>query len=476
MRSAVRDGSSQTQASPFRPENRSQVMTMIGCLDTIHDGVVRGWAFDDRTGTSPSVSIFVDGRIVGDVVGTDFRGDVLAAGHGDGRCGFAFRLPQLKTSPTLVRAAFAATGTTLLRGERVVAGDEIPLGDLFSGVLARGMWMPRAIGVDGAIRVEGWAVPPFGMPTEFAIAHGGKRLELVSRTPSSEASRRFGIPAGAGAYDFMAIGESDPSDTPTTVHEFTFVDPRTDRPFNPYHTIYFQREHDGPVPDIARRKRVGGDVDLGPFLLQGSTAYNRLDRVLHDYFGTSFASSSAILDWGCGCGRVFSHLPTSMLEHLTGIDIDADNVTWCRTAYPAARFETVALHPPTMLAPESFDVVFGISVLTHLLEPGAEAWLRELHRLTKPGAAVLVTILGEIAWTQTGLPLASFARFRSSGFHVASKNFDLDDAPIDSSEYYNTFVSRRYVYERWSAYFDVLDVIAGGIGNHQDLVVLRRRP
>ena len=99
---------------------------------------------------------------------------------------------------------------------------------------------------------------------------------------------------------------------------------------------------------------------------------------------------------------------------------------------------------------------------------------RELHRVTQPGAAVLVTVLGEIAWSTTEFPLDAYARFRSDGFFVAGKNVDLDDAPADASEYYNTFISRRYVYENWSPMFSVLDVIAGGIGNHQDLVVLRR--
>ena len=448
-------------------------MTMIGCLDSLVDGVCSGWAFDVESGASAEVTIAIDGHEVGRTVGVEFRSDVSAAGYGDGRCGFVFSLP---VRAGIVQVAFARTGAPLIYGERLVIGDAIPLGDLFAGVLARGMWMPKAIGVDDRITITGWAVPPFGMPMDFAIAHDGVALEMVSRTPSADAARCFGLGPGSGAQNFVCIGALDPSATPTTKHTFTFLDARTGMPFNPHHAIVFQSDHDGPIPNSARRKRVGGDVDLGPFLLQGSTAYARLDQVLHEYFATSFADVERILDWGCGCGRIFSHLPPALLPKLTGIDIDADNVSWCREAYPMAHFATVPLEPPTGLPDAAFDVAFGISVFTHLLEPAAEAWLRELHRVTKPGGAVLATILGEIAWAGAGLPLETYGRFRSTGFYVSGKNPDLDDAHVDASAYYNTFISRRYVYERWSRYFEVLDVIAGGIGNHQDLVVLRRRP
>jgi len=159
---------------------------------------------------------------------------------------------------------------------------------------------------------------------------------------------------------------------------------------------------------------------------------------------------------------------------LTGIDIDGDNVGWCQATYPEARFLAVPLQPPTTLADGYFDVVFAISVLTHLREADAEAWICELQRITRPGAAVLVTILGETAWLNSAIPLENYGRYRTRGFAIDGKNNDLDDSDTDASGYYNAFISRRFVYERFGLYFQVLDVIAGGIGNHQDLVVLRR--
>jgi len=449
-------------------------MAILGCLDSIENGVARGWSFDDETKQSSAVTFFVGGFEVGTIAGDEFRADLLDAGLGDGRCGFTFVLPTLTSLPTPVRAVSATGGHLLKLGERIVAGDSIPKSDLFSVALAKGLWIPREIHIDDHVSIEGWAVPPYGLAIDSTIAHNGTPLELVSVAPAPDVIERLGLPNNTGGYNFRAMGPATGVMDRTTVHEFTFVDARTKLPFNRYHSVFYQREHAGPVPDAARRKRVGGDAALEPFLLQGRSAYERLRVVLADYFATSFENAERILDWGCGCGRVFSHLPVTLLDRFTGIDIDEDNIRWCQATYPTATFLPVSLQPPTALDAGSFDIVFAISVLTHLREADADAWLRELNRVTKPGAAVLVTILGETAWLNSAIPLAKYGRYRTRGFAIDGKNTDLDESQTDASGYYNTFISRRYVYERFGAYFEVLDVIAGGIGNHQDLVVLRR--
>ncbi len=449
-------------------------MALLGYLDSVRGGILRGWAYDDERDASPRLRVAVDGRELGEFVGTEFRDDLVSARVGDGRHGFIFALPRDGADAGILTVRFAETGALIGNGERLVARDEIWRSDLLGAALSRGMWQPLTIVLgDDETVVTGWAVPPFAMPMDFAITHNGRPLEFVERGPSLGTAMRFDVPGASGAYAFSCRGPAGAAD-PHALQSFAFADAQTLLPFNSYHTFYTQRAPREPVPDGPRRKRVGGAEDLASFVVQGCSAYARLELALRDYFGTSFAHAGAILDWGCGCGRVFSHLPPAALPRLTGVDIDPDNVGWCAQAYPAATFRTVGLHPPSGLEAGAYDVVFGVSVFTHLREAGAEAWIGELHRVTRPGAAVLVSVLGDIAWTTTDFPLDTFARFRSCGFYVAGKNVDLDDAPTDASEYYNTFISRRYVYERWSPMFTVLDVIAGGIGNHQDLVVLRR--
>ncbi len=47
---------------------------------------------------------------------------------------------------------------------------------------------------------------------------------------------------------------------------------------------------------------------------------------------------------------------------------------------------------------------------------------------------------------------------------------------MKETDYYkNVFHSRRYIYERWSRYFEILDVIDAAFAGYQDLVIMRRR-
>ena len=63
---------------------------------------------------------------------------------------------------------------------------------------------------------------------------------------------------------------------------------------------------------------------------------------------------------------------------------------WCASALPG-EYRRTALAPPTLLPAGTFDLAYGCSVLTHLREASAQAWLAELERLLKPGGRLLLT-------------------------------------------------------------------------------------
>lgn len=99
----------------------------------------------------------------------------------------------------------------------------------------------------------------------------------------------------------------------------------------------------------------------------------------------------------------------------TGTDIDPDNIQWCKENVPQAEFAAIGLHPPTRFASESFDLVYGISVFTHLSETDQDRWLAELQRITKPGAAVLMSSQGEIAFLRVDGDFQRFLAPRANG-------------------------------------------------------------
>ena len=159
-----------------------------------------------------------------------------------------------------------------------------------------------------------------------------------------------------------------------------------------------------------------------------------------------------------------------------GVDIDSRAIDWSQKAFPCHEFLTIGTQPPTPLPDESFDLIYGISVMTHLREADHLSWLKELSRLTKPGGIALLTTMGETAFWRGRLPWNLFARWRidQPGFFDTGANSDLGELEIDADYYRNVFISHQYIVKYWTQYFDVLDILRGAICNTQDLVILQK--
>jgi len=57
--------------------------------------------------------------------------------------------------------------------------------------------------------------------------------------------------------------------------------------------------------------------------------------------------------------------------------------------------EINAIEPPLAFADATFDLVYAISVFTHLPETLQWPWIVELHRVIEPGGVLLLTLSGE---------------------------------------------------------------------------------
>jgi len=230
------------------------------------------------------------------------------------------------------------------------------------------------------------------------------------------------------------------------------------------------------LPDEDRRFRVIGDRDARGFLVSGATDYHRIDRVLVALTGRRLHAFDRVLDWGVGCGRLARHFPSAHARAFAGCDIDRDNVDWCAANLPGT-FVASGIAPPLPFARESFDVVYGVSVFTHLREPMQRRWLDELARITRPGAILLMTTHGETAIDFARLAPVDYRNTRDrlarEGFVVSGTNSQLDGHAEHGGEYVNVHHSADYVRRTWGRHFDVLHVLPGYILHH-DLVVMRR--
>lgn len=106
------------------------------------------------------------------------------------------------------------------------------------------------------------------------------------------------------------------------------------------------------------------------------------------------ADESRILDWGCGSGRLIRHFANSIKASnvtLYGTDYNENYIDWCKKNIPNVFFNKNSDFPPLPYEDNFFDVVYGISIFTHMSELQHGRWMEELNRILKPGGVLFLT-------------------------------------------------------------------------------------
>lgn len=198
--------------------------------------------------------------------------------------------------------------------------------------------------------------------------------------------------------------------------------------------------------------------------------------------GRCFSDFDRILDFGCGCGRFLRHFGSLAGEvELHGTDIDAEMIAWCSENIPFATFTVGPHEPPTTYPDNYFDLVINHSVFTHLDERFQDLWLTELHRITQPGAYLMLTVEGASSWNRTcemSERVGDDVEQWREELETRGILFISDDHFVGSTHpdfYHSAVHAAWYVFERWTRWFDLAAYLPDGAWS-QDLIVLRRRP
>jgi SAM-dependent methyltransferase len=163
----------------------------------------------------------------------------------------------------------------------------------------------------------------------------------------------------------------------------------------------------------------------------------------------TFAGKRA-LDFGCGAGRTLRHfLAEAEQAEVWGVDIDAESVELLRdTVCPPLHVMCADYLPPLALESSTFDLIWSISVFTHLTD-NSLPWLLELHRLLKPGGILIATFMGR--WTSELLAGEPWDEDRV-GMNVLRHNHPASDgAPL-------VLISDWWLREHWGRAFDVRQI------------------
>jgi SAM-dependent methyltransferase len=239
-------------------------------------------------------------------------------------------------------------------------------------------------------------------------------------------------------------------------------------------SILYRGENIPPPPPKHLQNRVVGGYVSG-FIESGFTSvYPDLSRALKPV-GKELKDFESILDFGCGCGRAIRALATLLPDSkLYGTDIDDEAIAWLKANYSRFAEFSVAPHlPPTIYEDESFNFIYGISVLTHLPEDMQFQWLSELARITKPNGYLVLTTHGENhykAFVPEVLKIMD-----EKGFFYCDPGFNYGKSVSLPDFYQNAFHTHAYIEREWSQYFDVIEIQPLGIGGHQDTVLLQKR-
>lgn len=103
-----------------------------------------------------------------------------------------------------------------------------------------------------------------------------------------------------------------------------------------------------------------------------------------------------ILDWGCGPGRIIRHMKHFLGSDckLYGTDYNKETIKWCRDNLSEIEFNLNTLEPSLPYENNSFDIIYGISIFTHLSSDMHDGWMKELKRVLAPGGMLYLTCQG----------------------------------------------------------------------------------
>lgn len=238
-----------------------------------------------------------------------------------------------------------------------------------------------------------------------------------------------------------------------------------------------------PFPPFELATRVG-ELHAGGYALYeeiGRSVRAEILGLLPDDW--SFDGKS-VLDFGCGAGRTLRHfLEEAESGSFHGCDIDGRSIAWLESNLsPPLHVFANGEEPPLPLESASLDLIWAISVFTHISDHWA-AWLVELHRLLREDGLLIATIFGpglSEEWApapdpragRSGRVLGEADRIGMNVLHHG-RSWDLGGPAV--------FLSGWWIEEHWGRAFEIFTLREDGFSampgwRGQGVLLARKRP
>lgn len=104
-----------------------------------------------------------------------------------------------------------------------------------------------------------------------------------------------------------------------------------------------------------------------------------------------------ILDWGCGPARIIRHFPNLIGNNCSfyGTDYNKKTIEWNKNNIENVHFNHNSLEAKLPYDDNFFDIIHGLSVLTHLSKKLHYEWFDELYRVLNVGGIMVLTTQGD---------------------------------------------------------------------------------
>ena len=136
-------------------------------------------------------------------------------------------------------------------------------------------------------------------------------------------------------------------------------------------------------------------VNFAHYYRTGNEHARFVASLINDYSGVQ---EMRVYEWGCGPARLMRHLAKYLPDKkisLYGTDVNPKSVRWCQQHFPNMTFARNSSLPPVSFGDRFFDVIYAISVFTHLSGHGFISWLQELGRLLVTNGIIILTTHGQ---------------------------------------------------------------------------------
>jgi SAM-dependent methyltransferase len=148
--------------------------------------------------------------------------------------------------------------------------------------------------------------------------------------------------------------------------------------------------------------------------------------------------TQSVLEFAAGFGRFTRHLVKVLPGRVTCADVMPGSVDFLRAEFGVQGFQSTH-EPDKVVFPAQFELVFVLSMFTHLPTHMWTPWLQALCRAVKPGGLLVFSVHNEEVAKEIGVS------FDAEGTHFIASS---ESPSIDAETYGTTFTTRQFVLDR----------------------------